>query len=91
VCMTDHFLGFRLTGSLNEDTFAAALRSLPQGTTEFMCHPGFFGPELQEARTRLKASRMRELQALTSPRIRELMAAEAIRLATFCTDRAQAR
>ncbi len=84
VRMTDHFLGFRLTGSLTEQTFAAALSQLPLGTTEFMCHPGFAGPELHAASTRLKASRMRELEALTSPRIRELMDAKSIRLEAFC-------
>lgn len=89
VRMTDHFLGFRLTGSLTEQTFASALSTLPEGTTEFMCHPGFAGPELQQARTRLKESRMRELEALTSPRIRELMAAESIRLEAFGTSRSR--
>ena len=92
VHMTDHFLGFRLTGSLTEDSFAAALRSLPEGTTEFMCHPGFLGPELRQASTRLKESRVKELEALTSPRIREIMAAEGVHLATFCktqSDRAR--
>ena len=84
VNMTDHFLGFRLTGSFNEESFAALLSRLPQGTTEFMCHPGFVGPELQRATTRLKESRMRELEALTSPRIRELMNAESIHLEGFC-------
>jgi chitin disaccharide deacetylase len=84
VNMTDHFLGFRLTGSFNEESFAALLSRLPHGTTEFMCHPGFAGPELQRAATRLKESRMRELEALTSPRIRELMDAESIHLEGFC-------
>lgn len=84
VRMTDHFLGFRLTGSLTEQTFAAALSRLPSGTTEFMCHPGFAGPELRAASTRLKESRVRELEALTSPRIRALMDAESIRLEAFC-------
>ncbi len=84
VRMTDHFLGFRLTGSLTEQTFAAALSHLPSGTTEFMCHPGFAGPELQVASTRLKGSRLRELEALTSPRIRDLVDAESIRLGAFC-------
>ncbi len=82
--MTDHFLGFRLTGSLTAATFATALSHLREGTTEFMCHPGFIGPDLLRASTRLKESRMRELEALTSPRIRELMAAESIRLEAFC-------
>ena len=85
VRITDHFIGFRLTGSLTEKTFANALSKLPDGTTEFMCHPGRLGPELQQASTRLKESRVKELEALTSPRIRKLMAAEKVRLATFCT------
>lgn len=87
VAFTDHFVGFRLTGSLSEDTFAAALSELPEGTTEFMCHPGYLGPELQSAATRLKQSRVRELEALTSPRIRDLIVAAEIRLANFCTVR----
>lgn len=81
--MTDHFLGFRLTGSLNEDTFTAALSRLPEGTTEFMCHPGFLDPELEQAPTRLKESRSLEVEALTSPRARELMTAKGIRLSSF--------
>jgi len=83
VRMTDHFLGFRLTGSLDERTLAAALASLAEGTTEFMCHPGYLGTELSGAATRLKESRARELEALTSPRIRELITAQEIRLTAF--------
>jgi chitin disaccharide deacetylase len=83
VRMTDHFLGFRLTGTLTEKSLAAAICSLRQGTTEFMCHPGFLGPVLRNAQTRLKESRVRELEALTSPRIRELIAAQNVRLDDF--------
>ncbi len=86
VRMTCHFLGYRLTGSLNEETLAAALRHIPEGTTEFMCHPGFAGPELHAARTRLKESRERELEALTSPRIRELIAQHGVTLTGFTAD-----
>jgi predicted glycoside hydrolase/deacetylase ChbG (UPF0249 family) len=83
ISMTEHFLGFRLTGSLTEEALATAIRSLPEGTTEFMCHPGYAGTELQNARTRLKESRVRELEALTSPRIRELIHWENISLVNF--------
>jgi predicted glycoside hydrolase/deacetylase ChbG (UPF0249 family) len=83
VRMTDHFLGFRLTGTFTESSFAEMLRRLPDGTTEFMCHPGHLGPELAQARTRLKESRVRELEALTSPRIRELIQEQGIRLGGF--------
>ena len=47
---------------------AQLIRDLPEGTTEFMCHPGFCTAELRAARTRLKESRRRELDALTSPK-----------------------
>ncbi len=83
VRLTDHFLGFRLTGSLTEGTFAAAIRNLPDGFTEFMCHPGVLGPELANAETRLKESRVRELEALTSPRIRQIMDEYRVRLRPF--------
>jgi predicted glycoside hydrolase/deacetylase ChbG (UPF0249 family) len=83
VRMTDHFLGFRLTGSLTEATFIAALEKLESGTTEFMCHPGYLGDELKQARTRLKESRLRELEALTSPRVRKLISERGIELTPF--------
>ena len=83
VKMTDHFIGFRLTGSLNESSFAAAIPLIGEGTTEFMCHPGCLGPELQLARTRLKESRVRELEALTAPHIRQLIERHAIQLEPF--------
>lgn len=83
VRMTDHFVGFKLTGSLTEETFAQALDKLENGVTEFMCHPGYLGPELKQARTRLKESRLRELDALTSPRIRKLISGKGIHLTPF--------
>ncbi len=85
---TDHFVGFRLTGKLTEATLAPALASLREGTTEFMCHPGYLGAELQKAATRLKESRVRELEALTSPRIRSLVEREDITLMGYsCQER----
>ena len=44
------------------------IRALPEGSTEFMCHPGRCGEELRAARTRLKESREQELRALTVAR-----------------------
>ena len=83
--MTDHFVGFRLTGHLDEESFASALLTIEKGSTEFMCHPGFLGDELRKAPTRLKEARLRELEALTSPRIRKIMDDANIRLRTFRT------
>lgn len=67
---TDHFAGFQITGHYDAAELARLIRELPEGTTEFMCHPGFCTAELQAARTRLKESRRRELDALTSPEVR---------------------
>lgn len=68
---TDHFLGFRLTDGLTEKSLIGALPAIADGSTEFMCHPGFLGPDLRHAKTRLKETRERELAALTSSAVKE--------------------
>lgn len=71
VCRTtDHFAGFAITGRYDAARLAKLIRRLPDGITEFMCHPGFCTAELERAHTRLKASRRQELDALTSPEVR---------------------
>ncbi len=67
---TDHFAGFQITGRYDAAELARLIRRLPEGITEFMCHPGFCTAELRAARTRLKESRRRELDALTSAQVR---------------------
>jgi hypothetical protein len=44
---TDHFAGFNLTGHYDAAELARLIRQLPEGVTEFMCHPGFCTQELQ--------------------------------------------
>ena len=88
--MTDHFLGFRVTGSFTEETFLKSIRALPEGTTEFMCHPGYLGPELKRAATRLKESRVIELKALTSERVRRLLDESGVHLGPFRSSTEQA-
>lgn len=68
--MTDHFAGFQITGTYDAAELARLIRQLPEGSTEFMCHPGFCTDELRAARTRLKESRRQELDALTSDEVR---------------------
>lgn len=84
---TDCFTGFQLTGSLDTDRLGAALSRLPEGLTEFMCHPGKLGPELRAAATRLTESREIELTALTSPATKQLIEAHGIRLVNYLTAR----
>ena len=81
--MTDHFVGFQMTGSLDTGAMAETLRQLPEGLTEFMCHPGNCGPELQSAPTRLKESRAVELAALLSPQVRSVIAERKIELTNY--------
>jgi chitin disaccharide deacetylase len=80
---TDHFAGFRVTGALDSDMLVAIIDALPEGTTEFMCHPGFCTSELRQATTRLKDSRERELGALTDPRVREAIHRNGVALTTY--------
>lgn len=80
---TDHFAGFSLTGYLNAARLLELLPLLPEGSTELMVHPAFLGPELTGARTRLKRSRVVELDALTDPRVREAIATQGIVLSGY--------
>lgn len=80
---TDHFLGFRLTDTLTEQSLSATLSELPEGSTEFMCHPGYLGEDLRRAPTRLKETRERELEALTSPMVKAVIARRGIVLTNY--------
>ncbi len=80
---TDWFAGFRVTGNYSASTLAEILRALPEGSTEFMCHPGILGPELEQSRTRLKQSRQNELAALTSDEVRAAVNEAGIRLSRY--------
>ena len=80
---TDHFAGFLMTGRYGAAELARLIRELPEGSTEFMCHPGFCTDELRAARTRLKESRRRELDALTSAEVREAIGESKVRLARY--------
>jgi predicted glycoside hydrolase/deacetylase ChbG (UPF0249 family) len=80
---TDHFAGFQMTGYLRTQELTNLVRSLPEGTTELMCHPGKCGPALRQACTRLKESRQAELEALTSGEVRDALDHAGIELATY--------
>ncbi len=80
---TDNFWGFAVTGRLDFAALAGVMRHIPEGTTELMTHPGFLTDELRAAPTRLKESRMIELKALTSPSVKEAVAAAGITLVNY--------
>jgi predicted glycoside hydrolase/deacetylase ChbG (UPF0249 family) len=80
---TDHFAGFQITGHYAAEDLARLIRALPEGSTEFMCHPGICGDELRGARTRLKDSREQELRALTSPQVRAALTESRVELVNY--------
>jgi hopanoid biosynthesis associated protein HpnK len=79
----DGTLGIEVTGVLDESLFHAIAGSLPEGTWEFVCHPGYNDADLRAASTRLRASRETELRVLTLPTARELLAREGIQLISY--------
>lgn len=79
----DGTLGIEVTGTLDETLFLAIARSIPDGTWEFVCHPGYNDADLLAANTRLRASRETELQVLTLPSAREILAREVVELISY--------
>ena len=63
---TDGSFGVLGTGVLDERLFASICGCIPEGTWEFVCHPGYNDAALSGVRTRLRASREAELKILTS-------------------------
>ncbi|HXZ27654.1 MAG TPA: ChbG/HpnK family deacetylase [Terriglobales bacterium] len=79
----DGTLGIVVTGKLDEKLFAAIAGSIPEGTWEFVCHPGYNDTDLGRAKTRLRASRVKELEVLTSEGARAAIAARGIELISY--------
>jgi len=79
----DGTLGIEVTGTLNEALFASIATSVPEGTWEFVCHPGYNDSDLQSAKTRLRKSREVELDVLTSPGAQEVLARQGIELVSY--------
>jgi predicted glycoside hydrolase/deacetylase ChbG (UPF0249 family) len=80
---TDHFAGFQITGRFRTAELVELLGTLPEGSTELMCHPGHCGEALRVARTRLKESREHELAALMAPETRAALEGHGIELASY--------
>ena len=76
---TDRFAGFYFGGRLNEQNLRTVLERLPVGkTVELMCHPGADDPQSRYGHWNYAWAA--ETAALTSPRIRELIAAHGVQL-----------
>lgn len=79
----DGTLGIEVTGTLDETLFQVIAQSIPEGTWEFVCHPGYNDADLCKANTRLRESRETELRVLTLPAAREVLEREGIQLISY--------
>lgn len=79
----DGCVGIAATGGLTLQTFQMLIENLPEGTWEFVSHPGYNDTELDKVQTRLRHSRDKELAILTSPEVKELIHREQIQLISY--------
>jgi hopanoid biosynthesis associated protein HpnK len=80
---TDGTFGIVATGALDQRLFEAIVGSIPEGTWEFVCHPGYNDAELGAVRTRLRGSREQELRVLTSEAAREALERHDVELISY--------
>ncbi len=76
-------LGIVVTGALDEKLFRGIAAIIPEGTWEFVCHPGYNDDDLKSANTRLRESRETELRVLTMPAARDLLSQQGIDLISY--------
>jgi chitin disaccharide deacetylase len=79
----DGTLGIVATGHLNSDLFRNIAEHMPEGTWEFVCHPGYVDHDLETVRTRLRRQREEELAVLTSPDARMALENRGIELISY--------
>jgi predicted glycoside hydrolase/deacetylase ChbG (UPF0249 family) len=78
----DEFVGFYFGGRLDETNLATVLAGLPPGgTAELMCHPGDDDPRGRYGHWRYSWTAERD--ALSSPRIRDLVLARGVQLISY--------
>jgi chitin disaccharide deacetylase len=80
---TDGSLGVVATGALDDRLLHLILETLPEGTWEFVTHPGYNDAALDQIHTRLHQSRELELGILTSSATRQVMDKKGIQLISY--------
>ena len=83
VVAPDGCVGVAVTGGLTELTFRELIERLPEGTWEFVSHPGYSDPELDRVKTRLRESRQKELAILTAEASKETLRREQVELISY--------
>jgi len=79
----DGTFGIRDTGNFDELAFAQIAHSIPEGTWELVCHPGYCDGELRGVKTRLRESRATELEVLTSDAARHALERHGVELISY--------
>lgn len=79
----DGTLGIVATGHLNPDLFREIADNMPEGTWEFVCHPGYLDADLNAISTRLRESRVEELAVLISPESRAALEKRGVQLISY--------
>jgi hopanoid biosynthesis associated protein HpnK len=79
----DGTIGIAATGTLDESLFQLLIQHVPEGTWEFVCHPGYNDAQLRALPTRLLESRVRELDLLTSDAARQILRENRIELLSY--------
>jgi hopanoid biosynthesis associated protein HpnK len=80
---TEGTVGIAATGILQPELFNIMANQIPEGTWEFVCHPGYNDSDLRQTSTRLLESRVRELEILTSSSTREALEKRGIQLISY--------
>jgi predicted glycoside hydrolase/deacetylase ChbG (UPF0249 family) len=80
---TEGTFGIIATGALDQKLFNAIIGSIPEGTWEFVCHPGYNDADLDKIATRLRTSRDAERNVLTSDESKQRIAEHGIQLISY--------
>ncbi len=70
-------------GSGYSSLLRQTLANLPEGTWEFVCHPGYNDADLRAVRTRLLNSREEERRLLTSAELQQFLEEQKIRVISY--------
>lgn len=79
----DSFRGLAATGRIDEATLTQIIRTLEDGTTEIMLHPGLSDDDLKKTGTRLLMHRELEMNALLDEGVRRAIAECGVRIITY--------
>ena len=83
VLTPDGTVGIVATGAMDHRLLENIVDTLPEGTWELVCHPGYNDAELGNIRTRLRESRADELRLLTSSEARETLDRRGVQLISY--------